>query len=299
MSDNESIRVLYIMGTARSGSTVLEILLGHGKEAFGAGELTSIVQDGFIGNKPCSCGRLFRDCEVWGRVVEELDLDADEIVEWAKLQRKIDWHDGFLRQWAGIVSNKDFERYKYYNLRLLRAIRKVTGAEVIVDSSKYAGRALALERMDGVDLNVICLTRSPEGLMASFQKPNKDEQRPKKPWAVVSYYAFVMFSLRAALNVLGEKAICLTYEQFIGDPATPIAMIAEKSNVDFRNVIDTIKKGGEFIVGHLVTGNRLRKKGKVRIERSVNAAVLDRFKLQLMIMRYLEWILRKRPNDPC
>ena len=64
----------------------------------------------------------------------------------------------------------------------------MTGAPVILDSSEYAGRALALSKIVQADVMVICLTRSPAGLMASFQKLNKDEQRPKGPFAAMLYY---------------------------------------------------------------------------------------------------------------
>ena len=39
------------MGTARSGTTILEILLSYGRNTFGAGEITALIQDGFIENK--------------------------------------------------------------------------------------------------------------------------------------------------------------------------------------------------------------------------------------------------------
>ena len=93
-------KVLYIMGTARSGSTILEILLSKGKGVFGAGELTSLIQDGFIENKQCSCGSSCADCDVWGRVSEILKLDKQELEEWAVLQKKWTGTMGFLNSYS-------------------------------------------------------------------------------------------------------------------------------------------------------------------------------------------------------
>jgi len=267
MGSDERIRVLYIMGTARSGSTVLEILLAHGERCLGVGELTAIVQDGFIENKPCSCGAPFNQCTFWGKVKEKLALSPEALQEWAELQHKVEWHTGFLRQCFGLLSACDWERYCEYNRKLLQALREISGAAIIVDSSKYAGRAFALSRMNGVDLRVICLTRSPEGLMASFQKPNKDEQRPKKPWAVFRYYVFVMISLRVALKRLGGRTARLRFEDLIADPVAAISEIGEKNEVIVGDVVGKLKRNETFEVGHLVTGNRLRKNKKIQFVR--------------------------------
>ena len=267
MGIDEPIRVLYIMGTARSGSTILEILLAHGERCLGVGELTAIVQDGFIENKPCSCGAPFDKCTFWGKVKEKLALSPETLQEWAELQHKVEWHTGFLRQCFGLLSAHEWERYCEYNRKLLQALREISGAAIIVDSSKYAGRALALSRMNGVDLRVICLTRSPEGLMTSFQKPNKDEQRPKKPWAVFRYYVFVMISLRVTLKRLGVQAVRLRFEDLVANPFVAVSEIGEKSEVIVGNVINKLNRNESFEVGHLVTGNRLRKNKKIQFVR--------------------------------
>ena len=266
-SMNERIRVLYIMGTARSGSTILEILLAHGEHCVGAGELTAIVQDGFIENKPCSCGASFDQCAFWSNVKKKLALPAEALREWAGLQHKVEWHTGFLRQCFGLLSAREWERYTAYNRKLLQALHEISGAAIIVDSSKYAGRALALSKMPGIDLSVICLTRSPEGLMSSFQKPNKEEQRPKNPWAVFRYYVFVMISLRMALKRLGGRTARLRFEDLIADPVAATSETGEKGEVIVDDVVGKLNRNEGFEVGHLITGNRLRKNKKVQFDR--------------------------------
>ncbi len=265
---SEKLKVLYIMGTARSGSTILEILLAHGQRCLGVGELSAIVQDGFIGNKPCSCGANFHDCAFWSKVSKTISLSKEDIEEWARLQRKIEWHTGLLRQVLGLISNRDWERYRIFNRRLLNALRQVSATEVIVDSSKYAGRALALSRLNEIELSVVCLTRSPEGLMTSFRKPNKDEQRPKNPWAVFRYYAFVMLSLRLVAARLKQKVLVQRYEDIVSKPASQLNEIANSFRLDLSSVVQAIENSESFGVGHLVTGNRLRKSKDVRLLRS-------------------------------
>lgn len=286
---SQKLKMLYIMGTARSGSTILEILLARGRHCVGVGELSAIVQDGFIENKPCSCGSTFYQCDFWSQIVRRLALSNERIEEWACVQRKIDWHTGFFRQMLGLVSKCDWEQYQALNVQLLQAIHDVSGAAVIVDSSKYAGRALALGRLSEVDLSVICLTRSPEGLMNSFRKPNKDEQRPKRPWAVFRYYAFVVLSLRIAAARLKDRVIAQSYEDFLAEPASGLRKITNVFDVDLSGVIMAVENGESFEVGHLVTGNRLRKSKSVRLMRPKDEEVAFRSaeKLPIALMKWL------------
>lgn len=259
-------KVLYIMGTARSGSTVLEIMLAANPDVFGAGELTYLVQDGFLENKDCSCGRPCHSCGLWKKVIATLNMNEESLRKWSTLQKNIDWHDGFFRQCIGAVSRKDRQRYKEFNRRLLEIIGGVTDASVILDSSKYAGRALALKRIVQADAMFICLTRSPAGMMASFQKPNKDEQRPKGPFAAMLYYLVTLISLRIASVLLGKRVHPLRYEALLDDPEGTLRDIEAWSGIDLAEARRRLRAKEAFPVGHLVTGNRLRKQVEVRFE---------------------------------
>ncbi len=288
-------KVFYIMGTARSGSTILEILLSKGKGAFGPGELTSLIQDGFIENKECSCGELCADCVIWRKVQEHLKLDKQELEEWAVLQKKVDWHAGFIKQLFHLLPEKEMEWYRALNVRLLDAIHKAADCSVVLDSSKYAGRALALTRIVKADVKVICLTRSPAGLMASFQKSNRDEQRPKSTLAALLYYVVTLAALRLASLLLGRQQVYrLRYESLIADPQGVLQSIAQWIRIDLDEPRQILREHKSFNVGHLVTGNRLRKMGSVRFNPSRNGVVPGGFgtRLAVMLMNGWQWVLR-------
>jgi len=255
-------KVLYIMGTARSGSTILEIILSEGSDVFGAGELTNLIQDGFIENKPCSCGASCTDCDIWGKVCEYLKLDRQGFEEWAELQKRMDWYDGIFKQIFHVMPRKDILRYRELNARLLIATQKVTGCNIVLDSSKYAGRALALLRVVHADVKVICLTRLPAGLMQSFQKPNKDEQHPKSPLGACLYYLIALLSLRLASFKI--RPLYISYEELLASPEAVIREIESYADINLSNTISKINNDESFSVGHLVTANRLRKLGTIR-----------------------------------
>jgi len=60
-----AIRVLYIGGWGRSGSTLLDLILGQAPGLFSAGEVREIWQSGLAENRLCGCERPFRDCSFW------------------------------------------------------------------------------------------------------------------------------------------------------------------------------------------------------------------------------------------
>ena len=63
-------KLVFIAGAGRSGSTLLELLLGQFDGVFAAGELHSMWHRGLIENRRCGCGLPFRHCAVWKSVFE-------------------------------------------------------------------------------------------------------------------------------------------------------------------------------------------------------------------------------------
>ena len=65
------VKVLYIGGLGRSGSTLLDRMLGQLPGFFSAGEIRDLWQRGLRENALCGCGAPFKECEVWTRVGKE------------------------------------------------------------------------------------------------------------------------------------------------------------------------------------------------------------------------------------
>lgn len=257
-------KVIYIIGTGRSGSTILEILLSYSKNVFGAGELSNIIEDGFIENKICSCQEDFDECAIWGKVKkEQLALSNKQLEEWKNIQKKLDWHDGFLCQLTGLIKEDQSDLYNTYNTNLLKAIKNISGADIVIDSSKYAGRAYALSKIPNIDLKIICLTRSPAGLMSSFQKQNKEEQKPKSTLSSLIYYCYTTLTLRIIALFLRDKICFLQYESLLTETVECINKLEKFIDIKLSMTIKMIEEKKAFDVGHIVTGNRLRKNKKI------------------------------------
>ncbi len=255
--------VLYIMGTGRSGSTILEIVLADAVGAHGAGELFDVIEDGLQRNVLCSCGQPFDRCPIWQPVSRALAPLAPDPVAATAQFRRIEWHRGCLQRW---LSPRPLPaQYESYQRTLLDALRAATGAATLIDSSKYAGRALALNQLLGEDLKVVWLLRSPSGILQSFRKPNQDEQRPKALLSAFTYVLFVSLCCRLAQARLGSQCLVIHYEDFMAAPERELQRLGDWSGIDFSHVKQRIGSGENFDVGHLLTANRLRKQGRVHL----------------------------------
>ena len=105
------------------------------------------------------------------------------------------------------------------------------------------------------------LTRSPAGLLKSFSRANEGEQPPKTPRQVERYHAAVLAMMRAAAGRV--DAIELTYEDLVRDPGATLASIEDHTGLELSAVAKRVASGDAFDVGHLLTGNRLRRAGEV------------------------------------
>src|SRR5947209_19958625 len=62
------VRVLYVGGCGRSGSTLLDRMLGQVPGVLAIGEVVHIWRRGVGEDQLCGCGKAFTDCEFWSEV---------------------------------------------------------------------------------------------------------------------------------------------------------------------------------------------------------------------------------------
>ena len=60
----KKIKVIYISGIGRSGSTLLDIILSTSEKVFSVGEIFKYNQM-LRENIKCSCGKKVKDCSFW------------------------------------------------------------------------------------------------------------------------------------------------------------------------------------------------------------------------------------------
>src|SRR5690349_9744511 len=70
------VKVLSIVGSGRSGTTVLASILGEVDGFTSAGELRWLWERGVVEGRPCACGAVPAECPVWSPVVDLVRPEA-------------------------------------------------------------------------------------------------------------------------------------------------------------------------------------------------------------------------------
>lgn len=171
----DRVKVLYIAGWGRSGSTLISSVLGSVPGFFAAGELAFLWAALHHREWRCSCRSLLTACPVWQQVLEQglgevnpdtiraMHLGVDALLNkkrygWRVLGRAVP-PDESGRPLLGRLEH-------FYG-----AMRDVTRARMIVDSSKVPLYATWLHEMPSIDLYVLHLVRDPRAVAYSWSRP--------------------------------------------------------------------------------------------------------------------------------
>jgi hypothetical protein len=228
----DRVKVLYIAGCERSGSTILHNVLGQIEGFFAGGELRNLWFK-LLGNEPCGCGVTLRDCEVWRGVLEEAfgGVDRVDAQEMARLRKIARNRHLPLWLWPGgkrlLLSR--LEKYPATLETLYRAIRSTTGSRVIVDSSKSPLYGQVLGLLPSIDLYVVHIVRDPRGVEHSRLR-RKRSGHPKYVghnslqgslvWNVSNLITEDVFGRR-----LPGRHMMVRYEDFVQGPKEQVEWI--------------------------------------------------------------------------
>jgi len=279
----EQVTVLYIGGHGRSGSTILAQTLGQIPGFVNVGELWQVWYRGLRENERCGCGRLFYSCEFWRAVGGEAfggwdNVDVDKMVAfrpYLKGQRYTPHYA--LAAKTGVRGGKIntlLEEGGPVLERLYRAIQRVSGAGVIVDSSKRSSYAVLLSLLPFADLRVAHLVRDSRAVAYSWQRtkespavvggrlmPRMSPVKVSRVWSVQNY-SYGLLSGFARLSRL-------RYEDFVDDPTFYLAETLSRVGFDDEaGSLHDVVRGREISlsVDHTVSGNPGRfRTGKIEL----------------------------------
>ncbi|MFC1831585.1 sulfotransferase [Thermodesulfobacteriota bacterium] len=265
------IKLLYIGGYSRSGSTILSNVLGEIDGFFNAGELM-FIWDRLISEEGiCGCGVHVRDCNIWSRVLDNAFEDTEK-PEYPKMiqMRNDNWQSGNVIRWrlsskakADLVS-----RLGYYldNLeKLYWAAGTMISDDVIIDSSKNPTYLYLLSLIEGIELHVVHIVRDPRATAYSWLS-KKQGFTSIPPWrSSVSWDAKNM-AMEVLKGQFNEKYIQVRYEDFIANPKNSLRTILEVLGEEQRSLNFITDDGITFKRNHCVYGNPdLFKKGRVKL----------------------------------
>ncbi len=271
----EPIRVLYIMGYGRSGSTLLDTVLGNHPQAESVGELANFHRARANGEF-CACRHKANECPFWTEVWRRWqEVVGEETSRYHELQMSFERLRYMPRLILGsTLGSSGLKRYREWTRALFEAIAAVSGQQVIVDSSKNPGRGLALAGTPGLDVRLIHLVRDCRGVAYSRSKQFKrsveagleKEIRPVSARSTaISWVGFNGFS--SLIRRLGHsgRGMLLRYEDLVSDPLPTLDAIAAVTDLDMGSLQKKLADGESFEFGHTVSGNRVRMTGSLRL----------------------------------
>lgn len=237
MASADTIPILYIAGTGRSGSTILGNVLGQLEGFFHAGELWHFWDDGLLSNLSCGCGTAFRNCPLWREVSQQAlgradELDAEQMILLRNTATRTR-HIPFLFTPSGRRRvEKRLAPFLSRTEALYAALRKVTGCRVIVDSSKNPAYAYLLSMLPRFELSILHLVRDPRGVAFSstrkkFRPDTQGHLEPTGPLRTALFWVLWNLAIVRLAKNPSQPCLRLRYEDFVADPRVSVHSVLE------------------------------------------------------------------------
>jgi len=247
------IKVLYIGGFGRSGTTVLDNVLGQLDGFFSAGELRLVWDAGMLDDRLCGCGAPLPECAVWRPVLGGLHGTGNsaERSSRSRLTRYPDRVGHWGRIWSGARVEPPAEMAQGIR-RIYEQVAESTGCRVIIDSSKVPTYGALIDSMDGIDVYMLHVVRDPRGVAYSWQKqmrhPGRDRSIPmRRHGALRTAVAWSIWNwtLERYWRGRADRYRRLRYEDFMSDAPG-----------EARGIVDWLSEG--WNAAPFVDANRVR-----------------------------------------
>jgi hypothetical protein len=269
VEEREPLTVLFIAGSGRSGSTLLDRLLGQLPGFVAVGEVRYIWRESLTGVRACGCGERFSDCPFWTKVGDvgfggwdRLDLEA--IIE---LERSVARQRHLPMLQAPAIwppFERRLRRFTDVMRRLYEAIASVSGAHVVVDSSKDPAYGSLLPHVSGIAPRMVHLVRDSRAVAYSWAKVTgrnaAAEALPLRFAPPVSALRWLLYN--GMTDVLARRAcsVRLRYEDLVEAPAAAmrrlVGFVGENPEIVEHSRLDV----ASFYLSadHTVVGNPMR-----------------------------------------
>lgn len=280
-------RLAYLLAASHSGSTLLAMVLGAQPGACSAGELKA-TSLGDPRTYRCSCRKLIHECEFWQRVAAEMARRGFPGFDITNAATNIlDAPGGYARRLLaplhrgpalefardlGLALSPSWHRYRREtdrrNTALVESLIAVTGAQIVIDSSKQALRLKYLLRNPDLDVRVIRTIRDGRAVSLTYTDEWNfaDASDPTlRAGGTGSRKPPVRRNMAEAANEWKrsqEAAECLLaglprdrwtevrYEELCGDPDATIRRLSAFLGLDPAQVVFDFRSRQQHVIGN-------------------------------------------------
>jgi hypothetical protein len=224
---SSEIKVVFIAGFTRSGSTLLEHLLSISPGTVAVGEMAYLWDPEVRNTSYCGCGMKLDCCSFWKKILTAHDFEEDrspEVLEFWKFFEDLVSN-------GGKAGDPQYRRFLNQIESTYAAISNQTQGSVIIDSSKRPIFALAAAKLPNVRLTMIHLVRDSRGCVFSWINrkartelgekafmPRLPARRAAKRWLGSNLQANILRMRRG-------QHIFLRYEDLVAQPAVEVNKI--------------------------------------------------------------------------
>ena len=275
MKTGDARNIVYVLGHARSGSTILNILLGDISGVFAAGEISNYDVSGWKSDEFCSCGKKACECEFWSAVRQSvepcLNLDSDEL---QSVTKAVDNWRSILPSKKSKAVTKLSDKYNQFAIGLYKAIFDQAGCDWVVDASKSPMRMHSLLRNDELSYYVIHVVRDPRAVCYSLNKALKKDPKGGvqkdlngRPYltTIKELYLSAFLSHLIKNKLPSERYIRLKHEDLVESTESVLVGLGSFLKVDCSELISRLASDGVLAQSHNVAGNRLRMQKNIKI----------------------------------
>jgi hypothetical protein len=283
----QAVPVVFIAGFGRSGTTLLDRLLGSTPGFHSGGELGGVWSQGFAEDRLCSCGAAFSCCPFWQAVGTNglSSLPPDEIDAILRYTREVFpagkmWRLLSRRTRRAMLTSAPAS-FPDATARLYRGVQDVSARQMVVDSSKLAAYLVLLAQMSCVDLHVVHLVRDPRAVAHSWLRPlvTDPDGRTSMPRFGAARSAVLWLTMNVAVEWvawrLGLRYVRIRYEDLVRDPARIVGQlrsrVLEDAGLDVADAGLTDDEGVDLDVVHSISGNPMRfRQGRMSVVEDID-----------------------------
>ncbi len=279
MLEAKKIKVLYITGWGRSGSTILSNILGQIDGFFAVGELRDIWKRGLIENRLCGCGLPFQECKTWQWIIEDM-YRYDNKIDPTECNHMTFRFTRTMRIFRFIAMgskwNRDPELVDYLKTleSLYKAIAHITKCHVIVDSSKFPLYGAMLKLIHSLDVHIVHLVRDPRAVAYSWMQPKKlmdTDETEYMPFIGPAFSTIWWMGWNLIASYLGrlekEKYYFVKYKDLVQQPYSVINDVLKMVDEPGRDLPFENENIVHIERVHTISGNPVRfNVGKVSIK---------------------------------
>ncbi|MFN3405707.1 MAG: sulfotransferase [Cytophagaceae bacterium] len=239
--------ILYILSNGRSGSTILDVMIGSHPEIWTVGELQNLPKD-YKANKICGCGNHLIKCEFWAPISSKIPIfnipdtfssisyfrdkyPSGKVIRFNMLKFLLSgkpgkWKNGCYEY--GLANHQLFQQIKV-------AAENSLGTEIkwIADASKDPYRLIFLKSTGFFDIKVIHITKDPRALTYSMTKEKFKSLSKCIRFTGKWFFENLTMTIIGRRHFSEDEFIHIRYEDLVTNPSEVFQKIGNKFKINF------------------------------------------------------------------